>query len=334
MDRELLRWKAEADKIPTPLLRIQAVSSLQQKAFHCYGGSVLALLSPAARRNHIVRLIVAFQTISDYLDNLCDRAGIVDEAAFLALHRAMSDALMVGEEPSVGQYYARYGGLTEETYLAYLVKDCRTIAESLPSFDTIAPYLSRLINDYAHLQALKHLSPDVRENRLSEYIGQNVENSYGLCWWELAAATGSTLAMFALMARAADPNLTDEEAQRIYDAYFPWICGLHILLDYYIDEEEDRQTNDLNFVAFYPQPELKLRAIRDFADQAMIRCAQIEFAPLHRLTVTGLLAMYLADDKLENRRMQKQRSEILKHAGTGTAALHAICRAVRKRKEM
>lgn len=43
--------------------------------------------------NNFVKFIVAFQTISDYLDNLCDRVEVNDEQAFRQLHLAITDAL-------------------------------------------------------------------------------------------------------------------------------------------------------------------------------------------------------------------------------------------------
>ena len=42
-----------------------------------------------------IRFIVAYQTISDYLDNLCDRSTSLDPKDFSALHEAMKDALTI-----------------------------------------------------------------------------------------------------------------------------------------------------------------------------------------------------------------------------------------------
>ena len=59
--------------------------------------------------------------------------------------------------------------------------------------------------------------------------------------WEFAAATGSTLGMFMLTAAAYQENLNTEEITTLKEAYFPWISCLHIQLDYFIDQAEDRQ---------------------------------------------------------------------------------------------
>ena len=42
-----------------------------------------------------------------------------------------------------------------------------------------------------------------------------------------------------------------EDAERIRKGYFPYIQGLHILLDYFIDQEEDKVVGDLNFCSYY-----------------------------------------------------------------------------------
>ena len=49
---------------------------IRDKEFHCLGGSVYAPRTGGQRKDDGLRLIVAFQTISDYLDNLCDRTGV------------------------------------------------------------------------------------------------------------------------------------------------------------------------------------------------------------------------------------------------------------------
>ena len=92
VSRELRRWNKQLDHCEDWVLLRQALLSLRHKRFHAQGGSFFALYNPPHSRA-LISLIVAFQTISDYLDNLCDRGGIYDEAAFRRLHHAMVDAL-------------------------------------------------------------------------------------------------------------------------------------------------------------------------------------------------------------------------------------------------
>ncbi|MER2142086.1 MAG: DUF2600 family protein, partial [Priestia megaterium] len=64
---ELNHWRERAKEIPNKELRTQALASIDTKTFHCEGGGILSIL---AKENMIecVKFIVAYQTISDYLD--------------------------------------------------------------------------------------------------------------------------------------------------------------------------------------------------------------------------------------------------------------------------
>ncbi|MGE5380850.1 MAG: DUF2600 family protein, partial [Methylocystaceae bacterium] len=93
VDKCLDQVSLKANQIKNTALREQALLSLEYKAFHCYGGTVMALLAPPHYRHDLVAIIIYLQTISDYLDNLCDRAGSTDSDAFLQLHQSMHDAV-------------------------------------------------------------------------------------------------------------------------------------------------------------------------------------------------------------------------------------------------
>ena len=100
--RELDDWKKKAEAIPNTELREQALASIEHKVFHCEGGGIMGLTALGSLEE-AVRFIVAYQTISDYLDNLCDRSTSLDPKDFAALHESMKDALTVGAEPKA--YY-------------------------------------------------------------------------------------------------------------------------------------------------------------------------------------------------------------------------------------
>ena len=89
--KELNFWKKRAEEIPNQELRKQALASIEHKTFHCEGGSIMALM---AKENFslAIKFIVAYQTISDYLDNLCDRSTSLNPKDFSALHESMMDA--------------------------------------------------------------------------------------------------------------------------------------------------------------------------------------------------------------------------------------------------
>ena len=79
--RELKMWRSKANRIPDEELKTQALDSMNAKGFHCQGGAIYALLA-GANWKKAIRFIVAYQTISDYLDNLCDRSTSLDPDDF------------------------------------------------------------------------------------------------------------------------------------------------------------------------------------------------------------------------------------------------------------
>ena len=76
----------------------------------------------------------------------------------------------------------------------------------------------------------------------------------GLRPWETAAGAGSTLAVLALIASAADPFCKARRHDEIEDAYFPWIGSLHSLLDSLVDHEEDIAVDGRALVGYYASP--------------------------------------------------------------------------------
>src|SRR5690554_1494645 len=88
VNQELSYWKNRAEQIPNEALREQALMSIETKAFHCQGGGIYAMLAGSKWRE-VIRFIVAYQTISDYLDNLCDRSDLLDPTDFRSLHQSM-----------------------------------------------------------------------------------------------------------------------------------------------------------------------------------------------------------------------------------------------------
>ncbi|MGD0205948.1 MAG: DUF2600 family protein, partial [Dehalococcoidia bacterium] len=80
--------------------------------------------------------------------------------------------------------------------------------------------------------------------------------------------------------------------------YFPWISGLHILLDYFIDQAEDEAGGDLNFVSYYPDAGRCRERLLLFLKQALDRAAALPAPLFHTTVVRGLPAFYLSDPKV------------------------------------
>jgi tetraprenyl-beta-curcumene synthase len=330
IDIELHHWSTGASHA-CPELKEQALSSIKDKKFHCQGGSIYSLY-PTVHRTDFISLIVALQTISDYLDNLCDNAGIIDEQAFRQLHQAMTDALDPNAIPQ--DYYAFYPYKQDGGYLRQLVITCQQQVKKLPSFELVKPEIQRAARLYSNLQTYKHLDPSIRDEKMLTWIDHHLENYPQITHWEFAAATGSTLGMFMLCAAASDKNLTPQAATNISSAYFPWICGLHILLDYFIDAAEDQESGDLNFVAYYEDSAQLLSRLTLFIEQAFLQASTLPHPAFHKLVVQGLLAMYLSDPKANRDKEKEIKNSLLKIAGGYTRFLYLLCKGLRLKNKL
>ena len=301
LERDFSAWYRRAEQIPDPELRKQALASMNSKKFHCQGGAVYAAQVPS-QIHTLVPLIVAYQTISDYLDNLCDRSTSLDPADFRQLHLSMQDALTPGAP--LRDYYCYRQEKDDGGFLADLVRSCQEKVAALPAYPLVQQRVLELSCLYSDLQVYKHVAHDQREEQLFAWWERYRPHYPQLYWQEFAAVTGSTIGIFALFCLATDPALSEQEVQAVDSAYFPWICGLHILLDYLIDLEEDRVGGDLNFVSYYRSDQEATERLGYFFEQAKASVRHLPNPVFHRLIVNGLVAFYLVDRKVNRRQPQ------------------------------
>ncbi|MFZ3576821.1 tetraprenyl-beta-curcumene synthase family protein [Virgibacillus sp. DJP39] len=293
--KELTYWKDRAEQIPNGELRMQALASISSKRFHCQGGGVYAILA-GDKWKDAIRFIVAYQTISDYLDNLCDRSTSLDPADFRLMHQSMIDALTPGNP--VGNYYKLRDDRNDGGYLNDLVKTCQQIVYKCRDYEDIQDVLVYLCSLYGDLQVHKHVTEEERIPRLTSWFNKNKHEAPELRWYEFSAAAGSTLGIFCLVSYSLAGKMSEEMGSAIYHGYFPYMQGLHILLDYYIDQQEDQTEADLNFCSFYVnQSEMKER-LRFFIKETRQYVRQLPDHMFHQMVQNGLVGLYLGDRKV------------------------------------
>ncbi|MCD9025653.1 tetraprenyl-beta-curcumene synthase family protein [Cohnella silvisoli] len=305
---ELTRWRVTANAIPDVELRKQALDSMNAKQFHCEGGGVYAAAN-LEQRHVLIPLIVALQTISDYLDNLCDRSTSMDPDDFRLLHQSMLDA--VTPEAQTQNYYALRQEQDDGGYLHALVVQCRASIAELPSYELVQKHVRELVQLYADLQVYKHIAHADREQELLSWWESHSPDYPQLKWNEFAAATGSTLGMFMLFLAASDSSLDAGQAQSIKESYFPSICGLHILLDYLIDQAEDKIGGDLNFCSYYSDEQMLNDRMEQMVQAARKSADELPFGHFHRMIVEGLVALYLSDPKVKDQQNVRKTAKLL-----------------------
>ncbi len=305
--KELQYWKERASQIPNKELREQAIASIEQKTFHCEGGAIFAILA-GEKREECIRFIVAYQTISDYLDNLCDRSTSLDPADFSALHESMRDTVSI--ETSSKNYYRFREDQDDGGYLQELVSVCQEMLQKSKYLKQIKPTLQVLADHYCHLQVHKHVALEHREQRLITWFEENKQVVPAMTWYEFSACTGSTLCIFCLVAYSFQDELSDEAIENIYKSYFPYVQGLHILLDYFIDQGEDKLEGDLNFCSYYDSNDHMIERLEHFIVEADRNIRNIPDPKFHLMINKGLIGIYLSDQKIE---LQPGMKEMARH---------------------
>ncbi len=342
--RRLKFWQSYLQNKEGPLCE-QAKASLQDKAFHAIGGSVYSLYG-GRNNDELLTVIVDLQILVDYLDNLCDRLGVLEQRAFRTLHGAYLSALGVA---GTTDYYRDFPFKEDWGYLDSLVYSCRNRILSWPNAANFKDLLSKYSRLYCDLQVYKHCRPVDRIPALLGWYENSVDARPFPYWWEFAAASGSTLLIFFLLVLAHSGHLDyrkkrlnrwdkalvggDEYAkgrQKIVDYYFTTLAPLHILLDYLIDREEDKLLGDLNLVAFYPDEDIMVERLTNFYKGAVEQSDKLAGSRFHKFIARSLIALYLSDAKIYESTNQRAVQKILQQLDPPARLLQKVCLKGRK----
>ncbi len=289
---ELAHWRLRAAAIPDETLRRHALETLADEHLNAEGAAVFAVLAPRRQRALVVRLLVRYQLMYDYLDTLTEQPVAAPLRASRHLHRALTAAL--GEQSPTSSYYAHYPHADDGGYLPELVGACRAAFERLPAAGRVAPLALRAARRSAEGQSRNHAAMLTSDSGLVRWAIRETPTTSGLRWWETAAAAGSSLAIHALLASAADPSLSAAAAERVEHAYWPWINGLNTLLESMIDAPHDIATANHSYVEHYAAPQLMADRLEVIAARATDAARRLPHAHLHAAILAGMAAFYLA----------------------------------------
>jgi tetraprenyl-beta-curcumene synthase len=289
---ELSYWRRRAATIPDETLRRYALETLADEHLNAEGAAVFAVLAPRRHRALVVRLLVRYQLMYDYLDTLTEQPVAAPLRASRHLHRALTAAL--GERPPPVSYYAYYPHADDGGYLPELVGACRAAFEALPAAGSVAPIALRAARRCGEGQSRNHAAMLTSDSTLRRWASRATPTGSSLRWWETAAAAGSSLAIHALLASAADPALSIAEAERVERAYWPWINGLNTLLESMIDAPHDLATANHSYVEHYATPRLMANRLEAIAARAAHAARQLPHPEVHAAILAGMSAFYLA----------------------------------------
>jgi tetraprenyl-beta-curcumene synthase len=311
--RELAQWRARAAEIPNANLRRIASRALEQHG-NIEGAALFATLAPAVYRRRTIRALVAFQTAYNYLDALSELPSEDPVVNGYRLHQALVIALQPGAAHP--DYYAHNRDRGDGGYLTAILDACRDAVAGLPSYPLLTQTVQEAAARIVDFQALNLSEDQGGHDALERWASEATAAAGGLEWWETAAGAGSSLAVHALIAAAADPRLDGFDACQIDRAYFPWIGALHSLLDSLVDRREDREGSRPCLLNYYPSPAEEATRLAVLAIRARDHIARLPSPRAHRAIVTAMCSYYLSAPECDT-----AESQLITRALTGAIGL-------------
>jgi len=303
----LRRLERVAERIPDRELRAQAQYGLSEKAYHIAGACILATLLPTGAREHYVEIVAPLEAIYDFLDGLCDRHPLTTPQAFRQLHLALADALDPSQ--SLHDYYLHGPPGDDGDYLATLVRRTRRALSRLGDYELLIPYFAEAANLYTDVQTFAHLPAAEREAACIAWHARDGARFGDLSWWEFGAAAGSQFHVYAPLYAAFCSEF--ERIDDTYHAYFPAFSALHVLLDSFIDQQEDRRSGDLNWIDCYGSFDALLSRARELARRARLKFAGLPMPRAHSFALRIMSLFYLTHPKVYEQRLVHEATALL-----------------------
>ena len=327
--REARGWHGRAQKIPDPTLRRLALESLLMKESNVEGAAAFAILAPRRHRGAVLLASSTFQCLYDYLDTISEQPSEDPIENAEQLHRALLVAL--NDDAPHLDYYARHSSGDDNQYLLAMIEVCRSQLRALPSYRLIADLATGMSERFVRYQSLNLSAQLTNHGALARWAREQTPAGSGLRWWETAAATGSSLGLFALFAAAASPKLSPSECSAIEEAYWPWVGALHILLDSVADEALDDASGQPSLLDYYVSPQESADRMHLLASEALHRTSDLRKRHQHQAILAGMVASYLSSAEPLSARAQLISDAVLEAMGATAKPGTFIFRARRDR---
>lgn len=318
---ETRRWQAHAETMPAEPLRTAALSALATKRGHTDGAALFSILGPV-RDPGLLRLLVAYELIWDYLDTVHESAPT--ETNGRQLHLALVDAF--DSSRPLADYYRHHPWRDDAGYLTALVQTCRRECRALPSYGRVRHALIREAWR-AQVLALNHLTePHERDAALRRWAAAEFPGENAVTWFELSGAASASLVVHALLATAADPASTDEDVTATYQAYWPWSSLATTMLDSYADAAEDIQSGSHSYISHYADRATALARIREAIDRSADGAQGLRYGWSHRVILACMVALYLSKDSARAPDTRAATRDLARRAGSLTRLLVPVLR--------
>jgi tetraprenyl-beta-curcumene synthase len=320
---ELKGWRTRALAISDPVVRRDAIAAQEDKRVLVDGAALFWTL-PRRRSRELLRLLVAFQTLANYLDNASERAAAAGEAD-AGTAAVLVAALDVGAAPvgSVG-----VGSDGDDGYLAALAEACRAGCASLPGYWAVRGLLLTEAARARSMDIEHDHDPLRRARRMRDFSATEYGAAEDTRWWEPVAGSSSLLTTIVLLALAADPHTPHRDLAAAVDAYTSAAIA-SALLDSYVDQLDDPGTSAHNYLTYYASPQLAIERLATLTERMMHRLGALHDAERHLVIATSMTAMFLSSDAARSPGLAQDSERLAAGAGTLTRALVPVLRTWR-----
>jgi tetraprenyl-beta-curcumene synthase len=323
---EVRRWHTRALTIPDAPLRVDAMHSLVRKRANTEGSVLFSILTHR-RDRCLLRLLVAYESIWDFLDNVSERGAPAGEANGRWLHRALLDAVDTAR-PASG-YYTHHPWKDDAGYLQALVAVCRECCLSLPSYGQVRqPLLEE--GRRSDVGICNHEPDSARRDvvlrRWAEHERHALAAHNDVAWYELSAAASCSAAAHVMLALAADRDRRGRDVAAVYATYFPWFSVTTTMLDSYVDRAEDVAGGAHSYIAHYPSEEIAVRRVCELVRCATHKARALPAGHRHAVIVACMVAMYLSKDSARAPHMRARTASLVRAGGPLARALVPVLR--------
>ena len=322
-------WRARALLIPDATIREDALTAIDQQALQRRRCGPVCDPTPPTRP-HLLRLLVAFQMILDFLDSVNEPGADPGQANGSATPpgagggaRSGGTDLRLLPAPSVARRWrlsarARRG----------LSRGCAT----LPSYGCVQPLV---IGEAPRAEASgsqPRSGSRRRDGSLSALGRTRVRDEGGT---ELVGADGAASARSACMRcwrSRAEPACTAHDDRDVDAAYLPWICVASTMLDSYVDEVDDaaRPTDTATSPTMRALRVAARAGAANWSRDPSWEARRLRNGDRHAVIAACMVAMYLSADSARTPTMRATTDGFVDAGGSLTRVLLPILRLWRR----
>jgi tetraprenyl-beta-curcumene synthase len=314
-------WRRKARAIPDAPIREDALKALASKRTHADGAALFSIL-PRRRNACLLRLLVAYEIILDFLDDVNEREA--SRANGHQLHLALVEAL--DSSGGISDYYSHHLWSDDGGYLRALVDVCREGCATLPSFSRVHATLHWETIRALVLGINHDLDPLRRDEMLRRWAARECPGCSGASWFELSSAASASLTVHALLALAAEPACSEQDIAAVQAVYFPWVSATSTMLDSYVDQVEDAAIGTHSYMAHYASSDIAIERVSELVRRSACEARRLRKGHRHTVIVACMVAMYLSKDSAHTPGTRTMTGSLLQAGGSLAVLLLPVLR--------